>query len=111
MNDEGARNRRIFEGIKRRFREYDQRKQEADRRADAAAQCATAMLDRIVTDHGRRMMSDEPPRATQNHDAVYAELAAFLQALLDAERCRRAKEWTSAELARIRAEHRKGASC
>jgi hypothetical protein len=56
-------------------------------------------------------MSDNPPRADQNHDAVYAELAAFLQALLNVEKCRRAREWTSAELARICAEHRKGASC
>ena len=57
------------------------------------------------------MSRDKPPRANQNHDAVIAELAAFLQALLNAEKCRRAKEWTRAELARIRAEHGKGASC
>ena len=54
MSDEGALNQRMFEGIKRRFREYDQRKQEADRRANAAAHCAAAMLERILTDHRRR---------------------------------------------------------
>ena len=57
------------------------------------------------------MSRDKPPRANQHRDAVIAELAAFLQALLNAEKCRRAKEWTRAELARIRAEHGKGASC
>jgi len=54
MSDEAARNRRIFEGIKRGFREYDKRKQQADRQANAAAQYAAAMLDRILTEHGRR---------------------------------------------------------
>jgi hypothetical protein len=55
------------------------------------------------------MGRDKSPRANQSHEAVIAELAAFLQALLNAEKCRRAKEWTRAELARIRAEHGKGA--
>jgi hypothetical protein len=54
MSGEGARHRRIFEGIKTGFREYDKRKQEADRQANAAARCADAMLDRILKEYGRR---------------------------------------------------------
>ncbi len=54
MSDEGARNRRIFDGIKRGFSEYDKRKQQVDRQANAAAQYAAAMLDRIVTEQRRR---------------------------------------------------------
>jgi hypothetical protein len=54
MSVEAARNRRAFERIKRRFHEYDQRKQEADRKTEAAIRCANAMLDRIFAEHRRR---------------------------------------------------------